>query len=138
MRYNDAFATLERQLTEAGLSADALEPWRTWKVFKAFMRIPFDDVVDDGTVKYSISENEEGIYEAYLYLVLEFSVPRVDESEPLGQMGFEFVFDSQVIETIEPGEFWTQDAPTGCVPKSVDIQVMASGNRLTPPRSSMG
>jgi len=58
-----------------------------------------------------MSENEEGIYEAYLYLVREFSVPRVDESEPLGQMGFEFVFDSQVMETIEPGEFWTQDAP---------------------------
>jgi hypothetical protein len=112
MLYKEAFGTLTVMMADAGLAAKSLEPWRSWKVFKAFMRLPMDDVVDDATVQFSLLEDLEGGRHAYLYFVREFSIPGVDESEPLGQLGCELIFKPAVLAEIEPDEFWTQDSRT--------------------------
>ena len=109
MRYRDASPTLSALLAEAGLAEDSLEPWPTWKAFKAFIRTPLDDVVDDALVQYDVYEDEDGVSRAHLYLVREFSDPTVEGAEPIGQLGCDLAFDPAALGDAASGEFWTQD-----------------------------
>ncbi len=42
MNYDSAAGELNKAFAESGLAPDALDPWKAWKVFKAFLRKPLD------------------------------------------------------------------------------------------------
>jgi hypothetical protein len=109
MRCRDASSTLSSLLANAGLAEDSLEPWATWKIFKAFIRTPLDDVVDDALVQYGVYEDEDGVARAHLYLMRELSEPTAEGAEPIGQLGCDLAFDSQALGDAPAAEFWTQD-----------------------------
>jgi hypothetical protein len=97
-------------LADAGPAEEALEPWPTWKAFKAFIRTPLDDVVDDALVQYDVYEDDDGVSRAHLYLVREFSDPTAAGAEPIGQLGCDLAFAPEALGNAPRGEFWTQDA----------------------------
>ena len=110
MRYREASSTLSALLADAGLAEDLLDPWPTWKAFKAFIRTPLDDVVDDALVQYDVYEDGDGVFRAHLYLVREFSDPTADGAEPIGHLGCDLAFTPEALGNAPRGEFWTQDA----------------------------
>jgi hypothetical protein len=110
MRYREAPSALSALLAETGLAEESLEPWPTWKAFKAFMRTPLDDVVDDALVQYDVYDDEDGVSRAHLYIVREFSDPTGDGAEPISHLVCDLAFESEALRDAPPGEFWTQDA----------------------------
>ena len=112
MRYRESPPALSALLANAGIAESALAPWPTWKVFKAFMRTPLEDVVDDALVQYGVYEDEDGVRRAHLYFVREFSDPTAEGAEPLGQLGCDLAFAPEVLGHAPSVEFWTQDAAT--------------------------
>jgi hypothetical protein len=98
-------------LTRAGLTADSLEPWTAWKVFKAFARESVEDALDDCLVQYGVYEDGGGVDSAHLYFVREFSDGEDDDGGPATHLVCDLTFDVAALPT--PGaEFWTQDAAT--------------------------
>ncbi|HTK48709.1 MAG TPA: hypothetical protein VL328_12110 [Gemmatimonadaceae bacterium] len=112
MKLRDAQGTLDTMLAEAGLAEEALDPWATWKVFKAFARIPVDDAVDDVTVQYEMQRAADGRPLVALYLSREFSEPGSDGADPICHVGCELFFEPEALGTATGGEFWTQDFAT--------------------------
>jgi hypothetical protein len=113
MKFAEAPALFERLLVEAGLPDGGLAPWSTWKVFKAFARVPLEEgrVVDDLTVQYG-PEDDEGIPHVALYFSREFSEPTEEGAEPVAHVGCEFRFPVEALGSAIEGEYWTQDFPT--------------------------
>jgi hypothetical protein len=112
VKLRDAQGTLDTMLAEAGLAEEALDPWATWKVFKAFARIPVDDAVDDVTVQYEMQRAADGRPLVALYLSREFSEPGSDGADPICHVGCELFFEADALGTAPDAEFWTQDFPT--------------------------
>jgi hypothetical protein len=112
VKLRDASRTLDAMLAEAGLTGEALEPWEAWKVFKAYARVPVDDVTDDVTVQYGVERAGDGESLVVLYFSREFSEPGDDGAEPICHVGCELFFEVGALGTAPDSEFWTQDFPT--------------------------
>src|SRR5215831_17846188 len=107
MKLRDASATFEQMLAAAGLADDSFEPWPAWKVFKAFARVPVEDVVDDVTVQYG-PEGEDGDDHVVLYFSREFSEASDDGADPVCHVGCEFAFPADALARAGDADFWTQ------------------------------
>src|SRR4051812_48787480 len=90
MKLRDASQTFIQMLAAAGLADESLEPWPTWKVFKAFARVPVQDLADDVTVQYGPEQAEDGGPHVVLYFSREFSEVGADGADPVCHVGCEF------------------------------------------------
>ena len=110
MKLREATTTFEQVLAAAGLTEEALDPWRAWKAFKTFARVPVEDVVDDVTVQYGLERAEDGQQHVALLLSREFSERNAEEgADPVCHLGCELLYAADALAHAPEGEYWTQD-----------------------------
>jgi hypothetical protein len=128
MKLREAPTTLDQMLAAAGLTDESLAPWHAWKVFKAFARMPVEDVVDDVTVQYGPQQAEDSGRHIALYFSREFSEPDLDGAELVCHVGCEFLFSVDALAQAPEGEYWTQDYPS--IERFIDAVESAEGFQL--------
>jgi hypothetical protein len=106
---------LREILSANGVSPEAADPWLAWRLFKAFLRQPVEDALDDGLVQYGTYEEKDGRVAPHLYFVRQFSEVRVSalhDDEPSNactHLVCEFCYHPDVIPEVACREIWTMD-----------------------------
>jgi hypothetical protein len=92
MDLNEAGPALEQQLRAAGLDPDRLDPWPTWKVFKAYARQPARCDADILYVQLGLRDPEDELLHVTFIRHLEISDAE-GELEPVREIVCDLGYD---------------------------------------------
>lgn len=115
MRLIHASAELKRSLEQAGLSVTRLDPWETWKVFKAFCQREVEEVYDCPAVHFTLGDPDpEHPDHLHVLLVRQFSTWEKDasgewEDSSLGKVVIDLGFAAGALHLAEEFEVWSMD-----------------------------
>lgn len=113
MRIDEALKRFSQMCADEGLDRDALMPWPTWKVFKAFMREPVNVSLDGASFQCGpVAEGNEGA--AFLAFVRVFSDVDAaqDDEELLEGIVAEFDFGAAPGPAVASVEVHSHDFPS--------------------------
>jgi len=103
---------LVARLAAAGLTPEALDPWRAWKVFKRSLDSEVEGVYDAAAFQCGRFEDEDGGESFYACLVRQFSRWEDEEDAPIRRVVMELRYRPADIPLDVPTEVWTHDFPT--------------------------
>jgi hypothetical protein len=113
MQIAQAEAELLRRLEAAGLDPDVLDPWESWKVFKAYLQAPVDgDVYDAASFQCGRFEDAEDGQTFSALFLRQFSEREGEEDVGIRRVVVEFAYGPTAIRPQTALEVWTHDFAT--------------------------
>ncbi len=114
MRDSRAYPELLRMVEAAGLDRSHLDPWQSWRVFKAFLHREVEGSHDSASVQWgAFPNNVLAGDEGSLLLVRQFSEQADWDGEDtlVGRIVMELCYPIAQFQELGPLEVWTYDFP---------------------------
>ena len=109
MKVIECESVLSRMLDDAKLVPVRLEPWPTWKVFKAFMQVPVECEGDAASFQCSVAEDESGDDHFFVEFIRQCSVTEEEEDTPVAGVGIELIYDLKSLPVTDDRQVWSHE-----------------------------